>query len=223
MTINLQTKSCRKSLITTINHIDFISRDFIAVKRDAFVFKEAAFLGDEFAVAMAGETAEASVGGDDTVARHFRRERITPQRLPDSLRRLAADAPRQLAVGHHAAARDEARGVIYFLLENSYFHDSKILTIVSSLCVSNHEFFRRGFSAVETHCNASPQSYDLGLTIPRITNRRDGACPVSTTGHSRFPPRFPHAPSPCAAASLAALGDSAAETAPAPQLTRWTD
>ena len=122
-----------------MNHIDFLRRDLIAVERDAFVFKEAAFLGDEFAVAMSGETAEASVGGHDTVARHFRRERIAPQRLSDGLRRLAADAPRQLAVGHHAAARDEARSVIYFLLEGGYFHDSKILTIVSSLCVSNHE------------------------------------------------------------------------------------
>lgn len=129
------------------SHIYFISRNLVAVKRDAFVFKESAFLGDEFAVAMAGETAEASVGGDDTVARHFRRERITPQRLPDSLRRLATDTPRQLAVGHHAAARDEARGGIYFLLEGGDFHDSKISTIVSSPQMLR-TLRRRGFSSV---------------------------------------------------------------------------
>lgn len=147
MTINLQTKSCRKSLIITINNIDFISRDFVAAERDAFVFEEPAFLGDEFAVAMSGETAEASVGGHDTVARHFRRERVTPQRLPDSLRRLATDTPRQLTVGHHAAARDEARGGIYFLLEGGDFHDSKISTIVSSPQMLR-TLRRRGFSSV---------------------------------------------------------------------------
>lgn len=122
-----------------MNHIDFISRDLVAVERNTFIFKETAFLCYEFTVAMSGETAEASVGGHNTVARHFRRERVTPQRLSDSLRRPAADASRKFAVGHHAAARDEARGIIYFLLEVGYFHDSKILTIVSSLCVSNHE------------------------------------------------------------------------------------
>lgn len=77
------------------SHIYFISRNLVAVKRNAFIFEEAAFLGDEFAVAMTGETAEASVGGHDTVARHFRRERVTPQRLSDGLR-PSLPAPRFL-------------------------------------------------------------------------------------------------------------------------------
>lgn len=108
-----------------MNHIDFLRRDFVAVERDAFVFKDPAFLGDEFAVAMTGETAEASVGGDDTVARHFRRERIAPQRLPDSLRRLATDTPRQLAVGYHLTTRNETRRIIHFLLKISDFRHNQ--------------------------------------------------------------------------------------------------
>lgn len=118
-----------------MNHIDFLRRDFVAVERDAFVFEEPAFLGDEFAVAMSGETAETSVGGHDTVARHFRRERVTPQRLSDGLRRPAADAPRQLAVGHHAAARDEARGGIYFLLKCSDFRHNELQNYKKQICL----------------------------------------------------------------------------------------
>lgn len=116
------------------SHIYFISRNLVAVKRNAFIFKEAAFLGDEFAVAMAGETAEASVGGHDTVARHFRRERITPQRLPDSLRRLATDASRKFAVGYHLAARDEARGIIDFLLKCSDFRHNELQNYKKQIC-----------------------------------------------------------------------------------------
>lgn len=122
-----------------MNHIDFIRRDFVAAERDAFVFEEPAFLGDEFAVAMTCESAETSVGGHDTVARHFRRERVTPQRLSDSLRRLAADAPRQLAVGHHAAARDEARGIIDFLLEGGDFIHNELQNYKNYLFHSSQE------------------------------------------------------------------------------------
>ncbi len=129
------------------SHIYFISRNLVAVERNAFIFKEAAFLCYEFTVAMTCKSAEASVGGHDTVARHFRRERVTPQRLSDGLRRPAADAPRKFAVGHHAAARDESRGGIYFLLEGGDFHDSKISTIVSSPQMLR-TLRRRGFSSV---------------------------------------------------------------------------
>ena len=121
------------------SHIYFISRNLVAVKRNAFIFKEPAFLCDEFAVAMTGETAEASVGGHDTVARHFRRERVTSQRLSDSLRRLATDTPRQLAVGHHAAARDEARSVIYFLLKCSDFRHNELQNYKNYLFHSSQE------------------------------------------------------------------------------------
>lgn len=118
-----------------MNHIDFLRRDFVAVERNAFVFEEPTFPCDEFTVAMTGETAEASVGGDDTVARHFRRERITPQRLPDSLRRPATDAPRQLTVGYHLTARDEARGIIDFLLEGSDFRHNELQNYKKQICL----------------------------------------------------------------------------------------
>lgn len=101
-----------------MNHIDSIWRNLVSVKRYAFVFKQFPFLFNKFAIAVTCKTTQASVGGDDTMARHFRRERITPQRLPYCLRRLASDSFRELAVCYDFAARNETSRVIDFLLES---------------------------------------------------------------------------------------------------------
>lgn len=73
------------------------------------------------AVAMAEITAEAAISGHNAMARDIRCEGIPFERLAHCLRRSAADAARQLAVGDGLPCRNLQKLQIHLLLERCYF------------------------------------------------------------------------------------------------------
>src|SRR6266478_615300 len=82
----------------------------IAIYPRALDRQHAALGGD---APLGGKAADLAAGGEHAMARHYDRERISAERLPDRARRTGcADPPRDVAVGERPAGRNGAGGVI---------------------------------------------------------------------------------------------------------------
>src|SRR6266446_6584022 len=81
----------------------------VAIYPRALDRQHAALGGD---APLGGKAADLAAGGEHAMARHYDRERISAERLPDRARRTGcADPPRDVAVGERPAGRNGAGGV----------------------------------------------------------------------------------------------------------------